>query len=95
MRSTVFGISLSVLVAILGLAALFAKQSAASAASELKNWTTQEDHQNMMIQLGIKKLRPGPSGNENAPNHANYEESLANPFPMGLCVYQSGQYPSG
>ena len=35
----------------------------------------------MMDQLGIKALRPGPSGNEQAPNHANYDESLANPFP--------------
>ncbi len=35
----------------------------------------------MMEQLGIKALRPGPSGNENAPNHANYDEALANPFP--------------
>ena len=35
----------------------------------------------MMEQLGIKSLRPGPSGNENAPNHANYDESKANPFP--------------
>ena len=36
----------------------------------------------MMQQLGIKKLRPGPSGNESAPNHANYDESLANPCPQ-------------
>ncbi len=42
---------------------------------------TQKDHQNMMAQLGIRKLRPGPSGNESAPNHANYDESLANPYP--------------
>src|SRR5215469_5940462 len=42
---------------------------------------TQADHQNMMDQLGIKALRPGPSGNESAPNHANYDESLANPYP--------------
>jgi len=35
----------------------------------------------MMEQLGIKALRPGPSGNESAPNHANYDESLANPHP--------------
>ena len=34
-----------------------------------------------MEQLGIKALRPGPSGNEKAPNHANYDEALANPFP--------------
>src|SRR3954469_1286444 len=46
-----------------------------------KTWTAQEDHQNMMEQLGIKALRPGPSGNEQAPNHANYDEATANPFP--------------
>src|SRR4030095_189342 len=40
-----------------------------------------EDHQNMMAQLGIRKLRPGPSGNESAPNHANYDEATANPYP--------------
>jgi hypothetical protein len=42
---------------------------------------TEADHKNMMGQLGIKALRPGPSGNESAPNHANFDESLANPFP--------------
>src|SRR5690606_21818286 len=47
----------------------------------LINFTAQEDHQNMMDQLGIKALRPGPSGDENAPNHANYDESIANPYP--------------
>jgi (4-O-methyl)-D-glucuronate---lignin esterase len=46
-----------------------------------KMWTAQQDHQNMMDQLGIKALRPGPSGNEQAPNHANYDEALANPYP--------------
>jgi hypothetical protein len=45
-------------------------------------FTTQEDHDNMMKQLGIKSLRPGPSGNESAPNHANYDESVANPCPQ-------------
>ncbi|PJJ83450.1 hypothetical protein CLV57_0432 [Mucilaginibacter auburnensis] len=44
-------------------------------------FTAQEDHKNMMEQLGIKALRPGPSGNESAPNHANYDEALANPYP--------------
>ena len=43
--------------------------------------TADQDHQNMMDQLGIKALRPGPSGNEKAPNHANYDEAQANPFP--------------
>jgi hypothetical protein len=48
---------------------------------EPKNWTAAEDHRQMMEQLGIKALRPGPSGNEQDPNHANYDESKANPFP--------------
>ncbi len=43
--------------------------------------TAEQDHQNMMDQLGIKALRPGPSGNEKAPNHANYDETKANPYP--------------
>lgn len=44
-------------------------------------FTADQDHQNMMDQLGLKAMRPGPSGNENAPNHANYDESKANPYP--------------
>jgi lysophospholipase L1-like esterase len=42
---------------------------------------TAADHRDMMEQLGITALRPGPSGNESAPNHANYDEALANPYP--------------
>lgn len=42
----------------------------------------QDDHDNMMRQLGITALRPGPSGDANAPNHANYDESKANPCPQ-------------
>lgn len=42
---------------------------------------TAADHKDMMEQLGIRRLRPGPSGNESAPNHANYDEALANPYP--------------
>ena len=41
----------------------------------------QDDHENMMKLLGIKSLRPGPSGDEKAPNHANYDTALANPYP--------------
>ena len=43
--------------------------------------TAEQDHQLMMTQLGIRRLRPGPSGNEAAPNHANYDESVATPYP--------------
>jgi len=45
-------------------------------------FTAEQDHDNMMQQLGIKALRPGPNGNEAAPNHANYDTSLANPCPQ-------------
>lgn len=34
----------------------------------------------MLDQLGIKALRPGPSGNEKHPDHANYDEAKANPY---------------
>ncbi len=53
----------------------------ALAQQDKKDWTAAEDRQNMMDQLGIKALRPGPSGNENAANHANYDAATANPFP--------------
>jgi lysophospholipase L1-like esterase len=45
------------------------------------NWTAEQDHRNMMDQLGIQALRPGANGNEKAPDHANFDESKANPFP--------------
>ncbi len=41
---------------------------------------TDQDHQNMMDQLGIKALRPGPASSEKNPNHANYDEAKANPY---------------
>src|SRR5947209_2765562 len=45
------------------------------------SWTAQQDHQNMMEQLGIKRLRPGPSGQAGATNAANYDPAKANPYP--------------
>ncbi len=45
------------------------------------NWTTQQDHRNMMEQLGITRLRPGPSGQPGTTNSANYDPAKANPFP--------------
>src|SRR3954468_4995592 len=52
-----------------------------AAAPEPLNWTAQQDHQNMMKQLGIKSLRPGPSGRAGATNSANYDPANANPYP--------------
>ncbi len=40
------------------------------------DWDAEQDQKNMMDQLGIKALRPGLSGDESAPDHANYDELL-------------------
>lgn len=69
-----------------GLGLLFSPRAwgadaATTSQPEPVTFTTQEDHQDMMRQLGITALRPGPSGNPTAPNHANYDESQANPYP--------------
>ena len=64
--------------------ASFALTSASSLAQSSPapvTFTAEQDHQNMMDQLGIKALRPGPSGDDKAPNHANNDESKANPYP--------------
>jgi hypothetical protein len=67
--------TLASIFSLVGLVSILAQNA------DKKDWTAAEDHQNMMDQLGIKALRPGPSGNENAANHANYDEATANPFP--------------
>jgi hypothetical protein len=61
----------------------FAQQKPVDTATypPLVTFTAQQDHNNMMKQLGIKALRPGPSGDNNATNHANYDEALATPYP--------------
>ena len=66
------------------LLALAPQVSLAQASANLPppvTFTKEQDHQNMMDQLGIRALRPGPSGNEKAPNHANYDPATANPYP--------------
>jgi hypothetical protein len=59
-----------------------AQQLASSTAQQPApvGFTAEQDHQHMMNQLGITRLRPGANGNESAPNAANYDESNANPF---------------
>src|SRR5262245_46711359 len=71
-------------IAALGAVKRLAQQPAPATATTqvaTQGWTAADDHQDMMRQLGVRKLRPGPSGNESAPNHANYDEATANPFP--------------
>src|SRR5438105_3963644 len=43
--------------------------------------SAEQDRAAMMARLGIAALFPGPSGDEKAPNHANYDEATANPYP--------------
>lgn len=66
----------------------------ASPAPDTANWTAAQDHQDMMRQLGITKLRPGPSGRTgpDVTNPANYDPAKANPFPdlPELLVAKSG-----
>lgn len=77
-----FRSSLPLFVCLVGAVLICSRGFAQSAATPPPvPLTAEQDHQNMMGQLGITALRPGPSGNEKAPNHANYDESQANPYP--------------
>src|SRR5688572_20919811 len=57
------------------------RPSTAPAGTPSPAWTTAQDHQDMMGQLGIRKLRPGANSRAGTLNAANYDESKANPFP--------------
>lgn len=46
------------------------------------NKLSQKDHQIMMEKLGISELRPGPSGNPDAPNAANGDESKVSSYTL-------------
>ena len=59
----------------------FAQEAAEPTATTPVVFTTRQDHQNMLEQLGITKLRPGRNADPNALNPANYDESKANPYP--------------
>jgi len=59
----------------------FAQEQAEPTAEMPVVFTTRQDYQNMMDQLGISKLRPGRSGDPEAPNAANYDKAKANPYP--------------
>ena len=43
---------------------------------------TQQDYQRTLDMLHLTSLRPGVSGNAQAPNAANYDEAKANPYPV-------------
>jgi hypothetical protein len=60
---------------------LHGQTAPATNSSASLNWTAEQDHKNMMEQLGITRLRPGPSGQPGLTNSANYDPAKANPFP--------------
>jgi lysophospholipase L1-like esterase len=87
-RARLLTIALAMLMVTIGTGSLAQQQAPPSQAAPPAGpppnpnaAATAADHQDMKDQLGIKVLRPGPSGNESAPNHANYDEALANPYP--------------
>jgi hypothetical protein len=65
-------------LALLGLAMRAAAQVPPSSGP-----TAEQDHQQMMDQLGIRKLRPGRVNDVQSPvNPVNYDEAKANPYPV-------------
>src|SRR5580658_731159 len=65
-------------LALLGVALQAVAQAPPSSAP-----TAEQDHQQMLDQLGIRKLRPGRVNDVNAPlNPVNYDEAKANPYPV-------------
>ncbi len=70
-------------ILLFSLSTFFAVQVFAQPTKEEKDRIdklTRQDHQLMTRQLGITKLRPGPSGNPKAQDAANTDESKATPY---------------
>lgn len=77
----------------IGLPALAQSTPSAAAATPVAPWQlspeerqrlqqlTNEDHRDMLQQLGITKLRPGRNPNPGSTNPPNTDQALANPFP--------------
>jgi (4-O-methyl)-D-glucuronate---lignin esterase len=80
-RRLVARAALALLVAIVPPFGAALAQPPSGAELEKLRAETAADHAAMLARLGIRELRPGPSGDESKPDHANYDESLANPYP--------------
>ena len=73
-------VSGAALIAILALAAGAAQTQTPAPPAGV---TAEQDHQQMMDQLGIKRLRPGVVNDVKSPvNPVNYDEAKANPYPV-------------
>ncbi len=80
MKKTIYTLSVCLFIS----SSLFAQGTKKSASGKLKppvKLTSEQDHARMMKLLHIDSLRPGPSGNPSAPNAANSNEAIANPYP--------------
>jgi hypothetical protein len=55
---------------------------AAAFAQEPVTFTAEQDHRNMLDQLGVQSIRRGFDADQSSPFAANYDESKANPFPV-------------
>src|ERR1041384_4427060 len=71
---------LAILAVIVGLPLLAKTGPAVLAPAPPVELTAQQDHQRMMGLLGITSLRRGPSGDPNAPDASNADESKATPY---------------
>jgi hypothetical protein len=74
--------ALALLIAIVPAFGAALAQPPSGAELEKLRAETAADHAAMLTRLGIRELRPGPSGDESKPDHANYDEALANPYPV-------------
>jgi hypothetical protein len=74
------GMRLAALVFLIGLPLLAKTDPPLSAPAPPVELTTQQDHQRTMRLLGITSLRRGPSGDPNAPDASNADESKATPY---------------
>src|SRR5215217_1888881 len=63
-------------------ASVAAAQVPDSAARAAMAAATAADHRRMMELLGIYSIRPGPSGNPQAPNAANADEARVPPYTL-------------
>ena len=83
LRPGAFAVGLAAAVSVTMLLGQAVPAPGGAARPDPMNWTADQDHQNMMDQLGIKTLRPGRNGMgpPDAPNAANYDPAKANPYP--------------
>lgn len=80
MKRLLLLIQLTLVVAATGHAQFGRLSRADSLRRDSINRVTQQDYKQMLSQLQITAIRPGPSGNPQSPNAANTDESRASPY---------------